>query len=167
MRILWSTRYLVLTSLLSVIIHALFSWIPIAGAALIYLSDASLPLPRALDIVGQLLGSSFLETALTQPLILVLSIAIGSNLALLIHFFRVYRPGLALSGVPASMLGLIASVIGIGCAACGTIFLTAISASAAGLLVALPFQGTELSYLGLALIVLSTWYLAQKIARLG
>lgn len=167
MRIFLSTPYLLLTSLLSVIILALFAWIPIARTAFIYLSDASLPLSRALEITGRLLRDSFLETALAQPLILILSLAIGSNLALLVHFFRVYHPGLSLSGVPASMLGVIASLIGVGCAACGTIFLTAISASAAGLLVALPFQGAELSYIGLVLILLSTIYLARAIARLG
>ena len=156
-----SPRYWITAAGVALVAFVLFSWIPLIGEVTTYLSDPSLPFSDAQPIVLTLLLGSITETLISNPLLIILSIAIGANLTLLVHFMRAYRPGIALRGLPVSVLGMIASIVGIGCAACGAVFITAFSASAMGLLLALPLRGTELAYIGLALLFFSTWHLAK------
>jgi hypothetical protein len=53
----------------------------------------------------------------------------------------------------------------VGCAACGSVILTAILATigVGGLLLALPFKGAELGIIALGILFWSNYYLAKKI----
>jgi hypothetical protein len=61
--------------------------------------------------------------------------------------------------------GFVSGIFGIGCAACGTILLTAVAQlfGAAWLITYLPLHGAEFGVLGVALLVLTTYSLAKRI----
>ena len=64
-----------------------------------------------------------------------------------------------------SVAGAVSGVLGIGCAACGSVILTGIATSlgATGVLLILPLHGGEFAFLGIGLLMWSIWHLAKKI----
>ncbi len=98
----------------------------------------------------------------------LLSVAVlfGVNITLLVYYIR--RRQTAKGGVTAqvaSVGGLVSSILGIGCAACGSVVLTALLGmfGASGLLMLLPFHGVEFGLLGLLLLFISVRFLIKKI----
>ncbi len=93
----------------------------------------------------------------------VIAVLLGINLAMLSFYFKQRRAGAAAVG--ASGLGLAMSILGVGCAACGSVVLTSVLgyAAAAKFLGALPGRGLEFSVISLALLWLSIAMLSQKI----
>lgn len=61
--------------------------------------------------------------------------------------------------------GAVSGALGIGCAACGSVILTAFATSlgATGLLLALPLHGGEFGLLGIVLLIVSIRYLVHRI----
>lgn len=56
----------------------------------------------------------------------------------------------------AGILGMLTGLFGVGCAACGSLLITGVFATGAGvLLTALPFGGVEFSILGIILLAIS------------
>lgn len=89
------------------------------------------------------------------------------NVTLLVFYIRRVQKQLIgskrqhLSGLAGSVSG----VLGIGCAACGSVILTgfATSIGAAGFLLLLPLRGGEFALIGILLLFISIKYLVKKI----
>ncbi len=66
-----------------------------------------------------------------------------------------------------SGIGLILAFLGIGCASCGTAFLTFLLSFFGGatLLHLLPYGGQEIGYLGVIVLLFATYSLAKKTAN--
>ena len=64
-----------------------------------------------------------------------------------------------------SGIGLIFAFLGIGCAACGTAFLSVILGffGFSTMLNVLPYQGQEIGYIGLIFLSIATYVLANKV----
>lgn len=111
-------------------------------------------------------GISTNNTALSAVLILLLPVLISINTALLIYYVRrAQRLAATSSSVSASISGVVSGVLGIGCAACGSIILTTFLATigAGGLLIWLPLHGAEFGMIGVALLLFSIFYISKKI----
>ncbi|NCN11887.1 hypothetical protein GW937_01030 [Candidatus Kaiserbacteria bacterium] len=94
------------------------------------------------------------------------AISFGLNIALLTFYIR--RRQEASRGTVAqfaSLGGLFSALLGIGCAACGSVVLTAVLGlfGATGLLLLLPFGGAEFGVLGIILLIISIRYLLRRI----
>ena len=62
--------------------------------------------------------------------------------------------------------GTIAGVLGLGCAACGSLFATALLSSIAGAgVVSLPFDGFVFQIVGIGLLLFSIFQLARAINK--
>jgi hypothetical protein len=97
----------------------------------------------------------------------IISILLGINSALLVYYIRFRRQsGRNKVGHAAGVLGLVAGVFGIGCAACGSLIIASLLSvvGAAGLLATLPFGGGEFSAVGIVLLGYSIIALTQRIA---
>ncbi len=94
-----------------------------------------------------------------------LALAFGLNVALIERYVR--RQAQLHQAAGASLLGILVGILGIGCAACGSAVLASLLGVGAtlGVLSALPFHGREFSWLGIFLVLLSTFSLAKKIAE--
>ena len=101
-------------------------------------------------------------------LLFVISVLFALNLTLLIFYIRkvksIMKGSKRIHAVGIG--GLISGLLGIGCAACGSIVLTAVLSSigASGLLILLPLHGSEFGFLGVALLAFSIYELVKRIS---
>ncbi len=87
------------------------------------------------------------------------------NLSLAYTYIKTRGDMLVKSGL-YSGLGLIIAFLGIGCAACGTAFLSVLLGffGFSAMLNLLPYQGLEVGYVGLIILCIATYTLAQKVS---
>lgn len=136
------------------------------GSALSLLSFTSLPL-------GNRVWLSFLtlfdikSTFDAGSLLLALlgSLLGGINLSLAYTYIRLRGEVILHSGL-YSGLGLFIAFLGIGCAACGTAFLSVILGffGFSAMIHLLPYQGMEIGYIGLIILCIATYTLSQKVS---
>ncbi len=108
--------------------------------------------------------SSPARNFIEEPTTTLLPLLFGINITLLIFYRQLFKSTSAIS-TSGGVIGSVIAFFGIGCAACGSLFLTTLSASSVGLVALLPFQGAELGYLGLALLTLSSFLLVRAINK--
>ena len=88
----------------------------------------------------------------------------GINLALAYVYVKVRGEMIMKSGL-YSGIGLLFAFLGIGCAACGTAFLSVLLGflGFSTMLQVLPYQGQEIGYIGLIFLCIATYTLAKKV----
>lgn len=93
------------------------------------------------------------------------SLLLGLNTALLVQYFSTHRVVWERKSALASVGGFVSAVVGVGCAACGSLVLTSLlgTAGAAGALAFLPFDGGEFNLLAAGLLIFSIGVTAKKI----
>jgi len=98
--------------------------------------------------------------------LVVVSTLFGVNIALLTFYIRRRKSSTRQTKIHLSSAGgTIAAVLGIGCAACGSVVLTAVVGLAVSgwILSILPLRGLEFGLVGMTLLGLSVYYLSKKI----
>ena len=104
---------------------------------------------------------------LGEVLLIIIALLFALNLTLLVFYIRKVKS--VLKGNhhihAVGIGGLVSGLLGIGCAACGSIVLSAIlsAVGASGLLLLLPLHGSEFGILGVMLLVFSITVLVRKI----
>jgi hypothetical protein len=108
------------------------------------------------------LDSSF--TLGTLILALLSSILSGFNISLAYVYFKIHTTSI-LKNNAYSGVGLLLAIFGLGCAACGTAVLSVALGffGLSAILLSLPYQGLEVGYLGLFILSVATYKLAQKV----
>ena len=91
---------------------------------------------------------------------LPLAALFGLNVALVLHYMRDQVRINHAAG--ASVAGIVIGLLGVGCAACGSVLLA--SLLGVGAVAVLPFHGREFAWLGLAVTAFATFSIAEKIA---
>ncbi len=109
------------------------------------------------------LSSSFTVGALI--LAILGSLLGGLNIALAYTYMRVRGEMIAHSGL-YSGAGLLMAFLGIGCAACGTAMLSLVLGffGLSTMLDVLPYEGLEIGYIGLIILMIASYTLAQKVS---
>ncbi len=106
------------------------------------------------------------STFTTGSLILAIlgSLLGGVNLALAYTYIKIRGEVIIKSGL-YSGLGLIFAFLGIGCAACGTAFLSLILGffGFSTMLNVFPYKGQEIGYIGLIVLCIATYSLSKKV----
>jgi len=89
----------------------------------------------------------------------------GINLSLAYTYMRVRGEKIMRSGL-YNGIGLVLAFLGVGCAACGTAFLSVILGfiGFSTMLNLLPYQGEEIGYVGLIFLCIATYTLAKKVS---
>lgn len=142
------------------------SWVPNFKLVKLILSSSTISFGDKVNVLAKLIGSlGASTTSLLLISTLLIALFFGINVAFLVHFFREKRASDAGRGVGASLGGALSGLLGFGCAACGTVFLGTLFGGAGGFLAVLPLGGVELSFLGVILLALSTYFLARRIYR--
>jgi len=149
--------YLILACAVALISYLLITWIPLTSFVL------SVDLPTAMILLLSAPFNVHIADALYPA---ILSILIGINVSLLLFYLKTY--GLhSKTGMTSAMAGTITGVLGFGCAACGSLFFTALVASIAGvgIAAALPVNGFVFQAAGVALLAFSIIRLSHSITR--
>jgi hypothetical protein len=120
---------------------------------------------RSLLFIKTLFDIQSTFTTSTLLLALLGSLLGGINLSLAYTYIRLRGEAIFKSGLYSGM-GLFLAFLGIGCAACGTAFLSLILGffGFSAMLNVLPFEGVEIGYIGLMILCVATYALAKKVA---
>lgn len=129
------------------------------------LGSPSFSLSEKVLTVGSLYGTLRSNlSVLTAGSVVASSLLFGVNSALVVYLIARRRTGTG-TGMVASVGGLVAGSVGVGCAACGSLVLTTVLSlgGAGAALASLPLGGGEFGLIGLALLGWSAALLLKKV----
>ena len=88
----------------------------------------------------------------------------GINISLAYTYMRIRGEAIMRSGL-YNGIGLVLAFLGVGCAACGTAFLSILLGllGFSAMLNLLPYQGEEIGYIGLIFLCIATYTLSKKV----
>lgn len=162
--ILSQKKYIVISSTSSVLLLIIYIYL----GSLRYLNSL-LPFTKNLSEKTQLHLNAIPyffsnQNYISSTLLIITIILFSINLSLLIYYLRQKPKNLKYSD-SLTLVGSIFGFLGAGCASCGPLILIAIFGSTAGLISHLPFHGTELSIIGIILILYSTKIIMKRISN--
>ncbi len=153
---------------LAVLAFVLAVWLPnVALMAQVY-SDSTTPVVATLALALTLLGGIGTNfSLLAAGYTIAIAVLFGLVVAMIWHQGMRRRSGASPQGIAAGSGGAVSGVMGIGCAACGSLVagLIAPALGAAGGLAALPLQGEEFGLASVALLIVSLLLVSRNIAE--
>lgn len=160
-------KYLALAVGTSIVVFVLATWLPNLRLIATVIGSANTSLSEKLGVPVSLTGSIATNfTLLSATYTVAIVVLFGMYLALFVYYFQRKRAGAQRGEVATGFFGLASGVLGIGCAACGSVFLTGAFAlfGAASALAFLPLGGAEFGILGTILLAWSVYLTAKLIA---
>ena len=102
-------------------------------------------------------------TPFSMTYTVLLALLFGINVSLIIYYVKNFRSR-AVLGATGSGLGMLAGLLGVGCASCGALLLTPIIGTVAvgAIATALPLAGAEFALLGIIILLWSILTLGKK-----
>ncbi len=146
-------------------VFAFAVWLPnVRLISIVVMSDASIADKIALptSLLSSIATNFTVLSAIYTTMIAVLT---GINVALIAELARTGQ--VFARGAAAGASGIVAGAFGIGCAACGSLILSALAGTLLGTsaLTLLPLGGGELGILGVILLGYSTYLLSKQITK--
>ena len=142
-------------------------WLPNIGlVAEVLFSSGSFSERIALPV--SLIGTiSTNFTALSASFVIAMAILFGMNVAMTAFFIRRRISNIKQSGTAVGLIGTVSGTLGVGCAACGSLFASTLVASiaGAGFAARLPLSGFEFQLIGIALLLFSIFQLSRAINK--
>lgn len=150
----------------SVVVFSFAVWLPNMSLIVKIMGHQGISFSQRLGLPISLLGSIATNFTLLSALYTIaIAILFGINLAMIIYFLRRRIDEVEQSGIATGVFGIASGVIGMGCAACGSLILTSILSlfGATWILSFLPLNGGEFSILGVVLLAISIYMTAKRI----
>jgi hypothetical protein len=166
-RVFQKWEYITLATVVSSVAFALITWLPNLSLVLeSFLSEGTIEERTKLPIIllGSIVTNFTLFSAMYTVCIVVL---LGVSVSLMVFSFCQRVPRSKSSGVTSSFFGTLSGLLGIGCAACGSVILTPLLAAlgATAFLSFLPLEGSEFGMIGVFLLLLSIYVTAKEIEQ--
>ena len=158
--------YAFLAFILSAMMFAFAAWLPNIRLIVSVVSSSDTSLSQKLGIPLSLLGSITTNfTSLSASYTIAIAVLFGVSVAMMVYFLRRKINEVKQGGIATGFFGVASGVLGIGCAACGSLLLTNGLAliGASGVLAYLPLAGGEFGILGVILLSVSIYLTAKKI----
>lgn len=158
--------YAFIALLTSVVVFVFAVWFPNISLIVKIMGHPGVSFSQKLDLPISLLGSiSTNFTLLSASYTIAIAILFGVNLAMVIYFLRRRINEVTKSGVATGFFGIMSGVVGMGCAACGSLLLSSILSlfGATWILSFLPLAGGEFGILGVILLTISIFMIAKRI----
>jgi len=158
--------YIILALVVSMAVFVFAVWLPNIPLIVSVMGHSEIPFSEKFNFPISLLGSIVTNfTLLSASYTIAIAILFGVNLAMVTYFLRRRIVEVKRDGVVTGFLGLVSGVIGMGCAACGSLLLTSILSflGATWILSFLPLAGGEFGILGVILLSVSIYLIAKKI----
>ncbi len=158
--------YILIAFITSILIFLFAVWFPNIPLIVKIMNHPGLSLSERLQFPVSLLGSITTNFSIfSASYTIIIAILFGINLSMVIYLLRNRLKNIKKSGVTTSFLGLISGIIGMGCAACGTLLLTVILSlfGVSWIISFLPLAGGEFGILAIFLLGLSIYTTAKQI----
>lgn len=158
--------YILLASISTLVLFVLATWLPNIGLIMSVITSTDVPLTLKISLPISLIGSIATNfTALSAVYTIAIAVLFGMDMAMITYSLRqkfgVFKQG----GIKTGLFGLLAGVLGAGCASCGSLILTSILPLIGGssLLAFLPLRGGEFGILAVVLLFVSLYATARQI----
>ncbi len=158
--------YALLALVVSATVFAFAVWFPNLPLIVKIMGHPGISLSQKLDLPISLLGSIATNfTRLSASYTVAIAVLFGVNLAMTTYFLKRRITEVKQSGIGTGIFGLASGVLGMGCAACGSLLLTSGLSliGASGILAFLPLAGGEFGILGVILLSVSIYLSAKQI----
>lgn len=165
-KVFWKPLYALIALVTSAVVFAFAVWFPNISLIVEIMGHPGISFSQKLDLPISLLGSIATNfTLLSASYTIAIALLFGVNLAMTIYFLRRKISEVRQSGVATGFIGLASGVLGMGCAACGSLLLTSglSLVGASGILAFLPLAGGEFGILGVILLLASIYLIAKQI----
>ena len=160
-------RYTLLAGIIALVVFAFATWLPnlhllfsILANPLVFLGDKFM-LP--LNLIGSIATNFTLRSAFYIVASALLS---GINVSLITYYVRRQRR-ISRGGAAAGSLGVLSGILGVGCAACGSLIVMSAFGTAVGssIIAFLPLKGEEFGIMGVLLLGICAYVSAKQIAK--
>lgn len=159
-------RSILISISVSVGVFALAVWLPNLQLLAIVLENSATPLWDKITLPLTLLSAITTNfTLLSAIYTILIAILAGINVSLIVELVR--KRQMVAGGATAGSVGIIAGALGVGCAACGSLIVTALVGTTigTGTLALLPFGGSEFGLIGAGLLSYSTYLLSKQLNK--
>ena len=143
---------------------AFAAWLPNLHLITKTVTSSTITLWQKTNLVTSLLGSLQTNFSPFSRTITIISATLtGIQTSLLIYYLRqsmkIYK------GLGVSLAGIATSLLGVGCASCGSVVLTSLIGfgSTTIVLAILPFRGQEFGFVGIAILLFAISFTLKKI----
>ena len=160
--------YIALAGALAILAFLLAVWFPNLGLIAQVFSGSNAPLAATLGIALSLLGGIGTNfSLLSAGYTIAIAVLFGLTTAMIAYLVKQRRIAAAGRNIAIGSGAVVSGVLGVGCAACGSLLLGAVlpSLGAAGALAALPLNGEEFGILSVALLFVSLLLISKNIAE--
>lgn len=163
-RIFQQPKYLLVVILVSLTMIALAAWLPNIHLITKTMTSETMTVWQKRNLVTSLLGSIQTNfSPLSRTVTIISATLTGVQTSLLIYYLR--QTMIVQREMGVSLLGAATSLLGVGCASCGSVVLTSLIGfgSASTVLGILPFRGQEFGFLGVIILLLAISFTIKKI----
>jgi hypothetical protein len=160
--------YIALAGMLAILAFLLAVWFPNLGLIAEVFSSSNAPLTAKLGVALSLLGGIGTNfTLLSAGYTIAIAVLFGITTAMIVYLLKQKQVAAAGQNIAIGSGGVASGVLGIGCAACGSLILGAglPFVGAAGALAVLPLNGAEFGILSVALLFVSLLLISKSIAQ--
>lgn len=163
-RIVAQPKYIMVTLVVTLMVIVIATWLP--NIQLVYrtISSSTMTMWQKTRLVTSLLGSWQTNFTPLSKLFTVVSGGLaGIQTSLLMYYMsqtaRLHR------STGMTFLGVIISLLGIGCAACGSVILTSMLGFSLTMFVLswLPLRGAEFGVIGISILLVTIMFIMKKI----
>ncbi len=158
--------YTLVALITSAVVFVFAVWLPNLSLIVEVMGHSGIPFSQRIGLPISLLGSITTNfTLLSASYTIAIAILFGVNLAMIIYFLRRRISEVKQGGIATGFMGIASGVLGMGCAACGSLLLTSGLSfiGASGILAFLPLAGGEFGILGVILLSISIYLTAKQI----
>lgn len=157
-------KYLLLTVIVGFIVIAFAAWLPNLHLITKTMTSATMTIWQKTNLLTSLLGSLQTNFTLLSRAVTFMSAGlVGVQMSLLVYYSKqVFRTQQSMG---MSALGMVASMLGVGCTSCGSVVLTSLIGfgTATAVLGFLPFRGQEFGFVGIGILLFSIYLIVKKI----
>jgi hypothetical protein len=164
LRIIQQPKYLLVIAIVTLTVIALAAWLPNIHLITKTMTSKTMTVWQKTNLVTSLLGSIQTNfSPLSRTVTIISATLTGIQTSLIIYYLR--QTIMVQREMGVSLLGVATSLLGVGCASCGSVVLTSLIglSSASTVLGILPFRGQEFGFLGIAILLMAIIYTMKKI----
>lgn len=164
--VLKTKHSLLIAACVAVFVFVFAVWLPNVQLLSTFWADSDISVYDKVALSLKLILSIATNFTLISALsTVIIALLVGINAALITELIRARR--VVVGGVATGGAGIIAGALGVGCAACGSLILTALVGTSvgAGLVAFLPLGGNEFGFIGIGLLGYSLYLLTKQISK--
>lgn len=163
-KVITNPKYLILSISVTLLVIAFAAWLPNLHLITNAMTSGTMTLWQKTNLLTSLLGSLQTNfTPLSRAVTSISALLTGIQVSLLVYYLR--QTAKLQQSMGVSALGVATSMLGVGCASCGSVMLTSLIGfgSATAILGILPFRGQEFGFLGIAILLFAIGFTVRKI----